>query len=274
MENFDEETIKSFGREWQRFDQENIPAKEISKIYNDYFSIVPSDYFNERLVCADFGSGTGRWAKVLCDLVGHIHLIEPSEAINVSKSKLKSKKNVHFHQKRIDEVKSFSNQFDFVYSLGVVHHIPDTKIAISNIIDTLKNGGRCLFYIYYKLDNRPFWYRFLWKLTNIARYIISQCPSLIKNVTCDFIAVTIYYPLAVLSRALDSLGINTSKIPLSYYKDKSWGTLRTDARDRFGTPLEKRFTKSEIAKILTDNGISNLTFSNSAPYWVVTGIKK
>jgi hypothetical protein len=49
--------------------------------------------------------------------------------------------------------------------------------------------------------------------------------------------------------------------------------LRTDALDRFGTRLEKRFTKSEIEKMLLKAGFTNIRFSDSTPYWVAVATK-
>ena len=37
--------------------------------------------------------------------------------------------------------------------------------------------------------------------------------------------------------------------------------MRTDARDRFGTPLEQRFTKSEIKKMMEEAGLEKIKFS-------------
>ena len=48
----------------------------------------------------------------------------------------------------------------------------------------------------------------------------------------------------------------------------------TDALDRFGTKLEKRFTKAEISSMMIKSGLSEIEFSNSTPFWVAIGYKK
>jgi hypothetical protein len=50
--------------------------------------------------------------------------------------------------------------------------------------------------------------------------------------------------------------------------------MRTDSRDRFGTPLEKRFTKKEIFKMMKQSGLEKISFKNSVPYWTAIGFKK
>jgi hypothetical protein len=49
--------------------------------------------------------------------------------------------------------------------------------------------------------------------------------------------------------------------------------LRTDARDKFGTPLEHRFKTNQIVKMMQNAGLIKITFSESAPYWCVVGTK-
>lgn len=49
--------------------------------------------------------------------------------------------------------------------------------------------------------------------------------------------------------------------------------LRTDALDRLGTRLEKRFTQTEITKMLEDAGFVDIQFSDHVPYWSAVAIK-
>ena len=69
------------------------------------------------------------------------------------------------------------------------------------------------------------------------------------------------------------MGYGVSSIPLSFYREHSFYTLRTDARDRFGTPLEQRFTKAQIEKMMLDAGLKDIRFSESAPYWCAVGVR-
>ena len=49
--------------------------------------------------------------------------------------------------------------------------------------------------------------------------------------------------------------------------------MRTDARDRFGTPLEHRFTKIQIKSMMEVAGLKEIRFSDRAPFWCVVGVK-
>ncbi len=50
--------------------------------------------------------------------------------------------------------------------------------------------------------------------------------------------------------------------------------MRTDAHDRFGTRLEKRFTKKKIKEMMQEAGLTDIQFSPKEPFWVAVGIKQ
>ena len=49
--------------------------------------------------------------------------------------------------------------------------------------------------------------------------------------------------------------------------------MKTDALDRFGTKLEKRFTKMEISEMMKEADLKNIKFSDKFPFWVAVGEK-
>ena len=49
--------------------------------------------------------------------------------------------------------------------------------------------------------------------------------------------------------------------------------MRTDALDRFGTRLERRFTKAEMGQIRECCGLDNIRFSETS-FWAAVGFKK
>ena len=91
--------------------------------------------------------------------------------------------------------------------------------------------------------------------------------------TTDLLALAIYFPLARLALLFEKTGFYVEEWPLSSYRKASFYTMRTDSRDRFGTPLEKRFTKMEILEMLEKAGLENIEFSNTAPFWCAVGMK-
>ena len=274
MKNLDKKTVKSFGDEWVHFDQSVMKNKEALKIFKSYFSIFPFKKLSKFSKGFDMGCGSGRWAKFIAPKVGLLHCIDPSIAINVAKKNLKEFKNIKFHQKSLDQSGLGEKSQDFGYSLGVLHHVPNTKSAIKSCVRLLKPGAPFLLYIYYAFDNRPIWFKFFWIISNFIRLIICKLPKFFKFLICDIIAVLVYYPFARFILMSEKIGLNLKNFPLYFYRTSSFYVMRTDARDRFGTPLEKRFTKKEIYKMMKQSGLHRIKFKNSLPYWTAIGFKK
>ena len=271
--NIDKATVDSFGDEWGRFNQADLSSKEAQEIFDQYFSIFPWQSLPQNAQGFDLGCGSGRWAKIMVKKVGHLHCIDPSNAIEVAKELLSDVSNASFYKKSVDEFSLPINSQDFGYSLGVLHHVPDTAGAVKECASLLKPGAPFLMYLYYALENKSFFYKFLWRCSDFLRKIICRLPSGPKHLITDFIAVIIYFPLAKGSLILEKLGLSISSIPLSFYRNCSFYTMRTDSRDRFGTPLEQRFTKEEIYELMEGAGFKNIIFNSSEPRWCVLGIK-
>ena len=242
-QNLDEATIASFGDEWSHFNQSELETAEVDALYQGYFGIFPWDKLPENAQGFDMGSGSGRWAKCVAPKVGRLNCIDPSiRAIDVAKKNLAEMDNVSYHNATANDGILAEASQDFGYSLGVLHHIPDTPLALKGCVDMLKPGAPFLLYLYYRFDNRPLWFRLIWRLSEVPRAIISRMPDKIKPIFTNLLALLVYWPLARFSKLMSKLGMNVKHIPLSFYRNSSFYSMRTDSRDRFGTPLEQRFT--------------------------------
>ena len=273
IKNSDATTVKSFGDEWSRFDQSELPTAEAQRIFDEYFAIFPWNKLSKDSVGFDMGCGSGRWAKLMAPHVGHLHCIDPSSALDVAKLALSSTANVSFHQASVDEIPLPPNSQDFGYSLGVLHHVPDTASALRDCVAMLKPGAPFQLYLYYAFDNRSILFRLIWRFADLLRRAVCRLSPAIKHLVTDILAVLLYFPLARLSLLAERWDVDVSSIPLSYYRNHSFYTMRTDARDRFGTPLEQRFTKTEVREMMENAGLGDIRFSDAAPFWCAAGVK-
>lgn len=275
VENIDPAVVASFGAEWQAFHQ--FDAAELQKIGDDYFDILPPGLLPPDCTVLDVGCGTGRWSKYLLEhrQVGHIDAIDPSEAIGVAARFLGDYPQVRFSQCNADGLPFADDVFDLVMSVGVLHHVPDTEQAIRACAHKVKPGGYLYLYLYYNLDNRGPVFRMLFHGGNLLRYVISKLPAVPKKVVCELLAVLIYLPFILLGRALRGLGLTrlAGALPLAYYQDTSFYIARNDALDRFGTRLERRFSRKDIQAMLENAGLQNIHFSEKAPFWHVLAQK-
>ena len=274
QKNIDEDVVKDFGKEWSQFDQSDASSEELLKIFQQYFILFPWERLPKNSKGFDLGCGTGRWAQFCAPYVGELHCIDPSDsAIEIAKRNLSGLKNCYFHIAGVDNMPIEDNSMDFGYSLGVLHHIPDTEAGIESCAKKLKPNAPLLLYLYYAFDNRPLWFKVIWRLSDVLRRVISRSPYPIKYLASQIIAALVYFPVSRFTRTIELFGFNVSNLPLSIYRDKSFYTMRTDALDRFGTRLEKRFDKGQIEKMMLRSGFEKIEFSDKEPFWCLIGYK-
>ena len=273
MKNQDKNTVDGFGDEWSRFDQLDLPQAEQQLLFDEYFSVFPWKKISKESTGFDLGCGTGRWAKSVAPKVKKLICIDPSSALDIAKKNLSNFDNCVFDSATVDEMPMQDNSMDFGYSLGVLHHVPDTALGIKQCVKKLKIGAPLLLYLYYRFDNRPWWFQLIWSVSDSLRRIVSKMPYKLRYISSQIISIIVYFPLARFALFLEKLNFNVSNFPLSSYKNLSFYTMRTDALDRFGTRLEQRFTRKEIKNMMLNAGLENIEFSNSKPFWVAVGYK-
>jgi len=266
--------IAGFGDEWQRFPQDDLDPTEVEKLASSYFHVFPWHKLPADARGFDAGCGSGRWARFVAPRVGHLTCIDASPAaLAVAKKNLSFCHNAALVCCDVQAPPFAPSSQDFGYSLGVLHHVLDTPGAISALAKCLKPGAPLLLYLYYAFDNRPAWYRGLWKTSEIIRNAVSRLPFRTRYLVSQLIAATVYWPLARTAALAETVSISPHHFPLAFYRHLSFYTMRTDALDRFGTSLENRFTRSQILSMMTDAGLGEVRFSEKTPYWCAVAIK-
>ncbi len=275
QQNLDPATVAGFGFEWSRYDQAALSEVELRRMFDQYFRVFPWDQLPANAQGFDLGCGSGRWARHVSERVGTLHCIDASDqALAVARRNLGDRTNCTFHHASVDAIPLEDGSMDFGYSLGVLHHVPDTSAGIRACVAKLKPGAPFLLYLYYAFDNRPGWFRALWRATDEARKVISRMPERRKLAVTQTIAATVYWPLARTAALLERAGVSIEAFPLSSYRKSSFYTMRTDALDRFGTQLEQRFTADEIRRMMEAAGLERVTFGDASPYWCAVGFRR
>jgi SAM-dependent methyltransferase len=266
-ENIDRKTVEGFGKEWGRFTQREMSDAERAEVFAKYFSLI--DFSKKPARALDMGCGSGRWDILVAPLVAELVAADASrEALSVARQNVKAP-NVSFVEATPETLPFGDGYFDFIFSLGVLHHVPDTQGAIDALTAKLSPGGTLLLYLYYAFDTRPSWFKLLWRISDWIRRLVCRLPFPLRYGFSQIVAVFVYWPLA---RTAKYLPVPKSW-PLKFYANRSFYFMRTDALDRFGTRLEKRFTQKQIIAMLERAGLRNARFSEGDPYWVCTATK-
>lgn len=273
MSNRETHVIQDFGSEWSRFQFLDVADKQrlslqAKRYLNPIFDYLESN--KHKITLADFGAGSGRWSEFLHDYALKLYVVEPSQGgFGTLQERFSKRNNVILLNQRIEDCQIPDRSLDLAVSLGVIHHLEEPLDALARIATKLKPNGLFLGYIYYNLEGKGFFYRTIWKFSHVFRLAISRMPKTIKFVVCDAIAILIYFPLSQCTKVLEKLGLESNSLPLHHYSQLPFEVMRNDALDRFGTRLERRYSKKELVNMLEQSGfnIETLSISSQEPYW-------
>lgn len=146
-----EQTINDFGRQHETYSEYSgfyasteILADTLGPLMN------PEDFKNKDVL--DLGSGAGRWLSLFHNLgAKNITAVEPSSAIEVSRKNTAHLGNITYYNVPGDKIPD--GQHDYVFSFGVVHHIPEPDPVIKRVFEVLKPGGKAIIWLYGRENN-------------------------------------------------------------------------------------------------------------------------
>lgn len=138
------QTIDDFGEQWVNY-RDNPGHYGSSELLLNIFGPLLSQKDIQESHVAEIGSGTGRIVNMLLDAgVSHVHAVEPSEAFDVLKINTKRRQKQITYIHGLGEDLSSNLQLDFIFSIGVIHHIPDPTATLKAIWNALRPGGKIL----------------------------------------------------------------------------------------------------------------------------------
>jgi SAM-dependent methyltransferase len=274
MSNVDHATVRAFDDKWGASYRGRGNPDRLRQTFETYFALFPFEELREA-EGFELGCGIGRHALEVAPKVGRLHCIDPSpNGLAVARKGMAGRANVEFHLAAVDDIPLADGSQDFGYSMGVLHHIPDTEAALASCTAKLKPGAPFLLYLYYDFENRPRWFRAIWKLSDGGRRLISRLPFRARKAACDAIAVAVYWPLARAAGAAARVGLGVEGMPLSSYRNARLVNMRVAALDRFGTGVEQRFSRAAIRAMMERCGLTRIRFADGPPYWIALGRKR
>jgi len=164
--------------------------------------------------------------------------------------------------------------FDFIYSIGVLHHLPDPEGAFHNLLRYLKPGGEIQIYLYWQPERQPI-KRALLALVSAGRKITTRLPHQAVYALAFPAAVAAFgwfvWPYRILKK-IPGLKSLAEKLPMKQYANFPFRVCVNDQLDRFSAPIENRYTRQQVADWLKRAQLENAEV-NAAFGWVGTGRK-
>jgi SAM-dependent methyltransferase len=167
-----------------------------------------------------------------------------------------------------------SESFDFVYSFGVLHHLPDPERVFRKLLDFLKPGGEIQIYVYWKPET-GFVKRFLLGVLSSVRQLTSRLPYrvvwLMSYPVAGIAFICGVFPYKLL-RCLPRCRSFAERIPLRQYAMYPFRVCVNDQFDRLSAPIEQRYTRDAVKGWFERAGLRDIG-SRENFGWTVTGRK-
>lgn len=228
------ETIKKFGYEWTTFHDYNV---------DNFFRWLPEnigkDFFKGKRGL-DAGCGAGRHLKTALDLGAEMVGVDISHAVDAAYKHNHPNDNMMIVQCDIYHIPIPINTFDFIYSLGVLMHLPDPEKGFNQLIDLLKPEG-CLFVWVYQRTLRKV-------ILEYFRVITKKLPNSLLHALATTCSILDYYILIGLYKFLKKfLPLDTvTPSHIKEYAKHTYRTCQTDWFDRLSAPISNFYNKEEL----------------------------
>jgi ubiquinone/menaquinone biosynthesis C-methylase UbiE len=246
----------SFSYEWHFFKKTQLDSYTGTNISRDRWMDItgykPEDMTGK--IVLEAGCGSGRFMEVIAPFSKKCIGLDLSKAVDEASDNLINKfSTVDFIQCDLNIIPIKNNSIDFIYSIGVLDHIPDTLKGIKSLVSKIKPGGELAVWLYG--PHLKIWPGDLYRLIG-CRINPNRLLKILK----------VYVPFALRTHKVPILGKffkwvlfpapDYPDIPIPDHMRMEWSIL--DAYDRFGSRIEKHFSEEQLKKILQDAGLINI----------------
>lgn len=246
-------TRDSFGYEWTHF---NAPEPSGEVNFNDYFEGIDLASLASATVL-DAGCGMGRHARQVARHAGQVIAVDFSDAIEQAARNTAACPTVQCVQGDLTRLPLRDGSFDFIYSLGVLHHIDDTVGTLRGLVAKLKPGGRMRIYLYWR---RTGVVGAILGVVSLVRRVTTRLPFPLLKLLCWLLSVVLLVFVVTPYRVATALGVRgLDRWPLYIYTKYPFNVLYNDQFDRFSAPLEKRYSPDEVRALLESVGLTNIS---------------
>ena len=177
-------TADTYHFAWRRFGRSEIEDGWEKDSYH-YAELIPRDLMSgQGKTGLDAGCGGGadllRLASGEATLIG----VDISEGAAVASRMTRHLPNVQVAQADLHQLPFRPGTFDFIYSFGVLHHLPDPAAALRRLTKLLKPGGCFITYLYEDFSDRSWPERMLLAIVRGIRVVTSRLPKPALYVLC------------------------------------------------------------------------------------------
>jgi len=244
-------TFASFGYEWNNFDEVRDEDEGFAEVY---FRDLDLAGLAGR-VGLDAGCGKGRYTRFLAGHLAALAALDGSSAVEAAARNLAGFPSVAVVKSDLRSAPFAPASFDFVASLGVLHHLDDPRAGFDRLVGYLAPGGSILLYLYSRPQGFGLRAAAL-RLAAALRTVTVRLPHPVLKVVSAPVAAALYYGVVAPGAYGDRAGVAAlSGLPMNAYRGKPLRSLVLDTFDRLSAPVEHRYVWSDLAPWFEEAGL-------------------
>jgi ubiquinone/menaquinone biosynthesis C-methylase UbiE len=242
----------SFGFQWKlyaRTQMDDAVSRRSEEAFIRRTGFRPEDLAGKLVL--DVGCGMGRFAEIASRWGARVVGIDLSLACEVAAKNL-SERQANFFQADVFKLPFAPESFDYIYSIGVLHHTPDCEQAFKSLPRLLKPGGRIAIWLYSAYNP---WYR----MSDVYRKLTRRMKPETLHPLCNVVI-----PLYGMHRVLKKIPILGKRVssalawafPMSHNPDPEWRVL--DTFDWYSPWYQSKHTYEEVFRWFESCGLEDL----------------
>lgn len=260
------QTIDDFGVQWNIFDDIDTGYYGEGELFDDIVKPFLSKADIEGKYVCEIGSGTGRISAMLLNGgAAHVLALEPSDAFNVMVKNTRALADRFTYLNETGEKLPADEELDFVFSIGVIHHIPDPIPTMKAALEALKPGGRMLIWIYGREGSELYL-----AIAKPIRLVTKRLPvPLLHGVTWLLLPM-----LWIYIRLCKTLPLPMRDYMTNVLAHLDQRQLRGNIYDQLNPAYAKYYRENEARDLLESSGFVDVQLTHRHGYsWTVIGTR-
>jgi SAM-dependent methyltransferase len=194
----------------------------------------------------------------------HVIAVEPSDAFELLCRNIERPEKVTCLKITGDQLPPYGN-LDYIFSIGVLHHIPDPLPVVEAAFNALRPGGHFLIWLYGKEGNGLYL-----AIIRPLRGLTQHLPHFMLA----FLVEVMYWPLVLYTKFCRWMPLPLRGYMFSILEKMSPEKRRLIIYDQLNPSYAKYYTQSEAGKLLSDGRFVNIRTHHRHGYsWTVIGTK-